>query len=134
MIVAEQPARYFTRDREILDRIAAIREGMPVADLANLATRTGLPISALAESLRLNTRTLRRRTDRLNAEETEKFLRVTRVLDRAEELMDPEAARQWLTEPAIALGRRTPISLLDTDLGTAQVFTVLGAIDWCMGV
>ncbi len=134
MITAEQPAHDHFERKDIIERIASIREGMPVANLTNLAARTGLAIAALAENLRLNPRTLRRRTDRLNAEETERFLRVTRVLDRAEELMEPEAARRWLTEPAIALGRRTPISLLDTDLGTEQVLTVLGAIDWCMGV
>lgn len=114
----------------VFTRIDAIRRGMPIAQLTELTTRTGLGVGSLAEALRLNPRTLRRRTDRLNAEETEKFHRVFRVLDRATEVMDADDARRWLSNPAVALDGRRPIDLLDTDLGTEQVLNILAALDW----
>ena len=56
--------------------------------------------------------------------------RLARIAAQAEEVFGSmEKASHWLRESNTALGGVTPISLLDTDLGTRQVENVLGRIE-----
>ena len=50
------------------------------------------------------------------------------VMKVAEVLGSQEEASRWLDTPNRALGGRTPLELLDTDLGSRQVEDVLGRI------
>lgn len=43
-------------------------------------------------------------------------------------LGDEDLAQRWLERPNLALGGRTPLSLLDTDQGARAVENVLGRI------
>lgn len=129
-LLRETAPTYFLADGP-LTRVEVIRAGMSIEGLDRVAAATAVPVTNLVCKLGLNPRTLRRRTDRLTAAETEKVLRVVRVMDKAREVFgSKEDARRWLSSPALALGGGAPIDFLDTDVGTEEVLNVLQAIDW----
>src|SRR6266542_3912766 len=70
---------------------------------------------------------LRRKHGRLNPVESERFLRLVRIVARAEHVLGArDAALDWLRTPNPALGGEKPISLLDTEIGADAVNEVLG--------
>jgi len=111
--------------------IEVIRRGIPAAAVESLQKSIRLSQSELGRALGIPERTLarRKREGVLSSEESAKLLRLARAYGRACEVFDdPEAALDWLKSPNSALGRRTPLSLLDTDLGAESVLDTLGRI------
>ena len=118
--------------RTIFDWIEVIREGIPAAAVDSLLTAIHVSRSDLAKLLGIPERTLarRKREGTLNSEESSKLLRVARVVVRATEVFeDGETALDWLKAPNAALQRKTPLSLLDTDIGAESVLDTLGRIE-----
>ncbi len=118
--------------RSALDWVEVVRRGLPAATVDALTASLGVTQSALAHMLGISERTLvrRKREGTLNSEESDKLVRLARVVARAEEVFeDFEAALDWLKSPNAALGGATPFSLLDTDLGAESVFDTLGRIE-----
>ena len=78
-------------------------------------------------------RTLARRKveGRLHPEESDRVLRAARVLGRALELFegDAAAAREWLRTPQVALGGERPLSIIGTDLGVREIENLIGRIE-----
>ncbi len=75
----------------------------------------------------------RRESDfgRLSPVESERFLRLVRIVARAEHVLGArDAALDWLRTPNPALGGEKPISLLDTGIGADAVNEVLGRIEY----
>src|SRR5215470_9947614 len=109
------------------------RQGLPSATLSKLSGSLGWTRAALIEQLGIAPRTAARRLRRkepLSTTESERVLRVARVLARAIEVFESrDAAKQWLQEASTALGERKPIDLLATDIGTEVVLNELGKID-----
>ncbi len=108
------------------------RAGFPYATLEAIATRFEIPQETLVHILHLPARTLARRkkSGRLSADESDRLLRLARVVARAEEVFgSQERAGGWLRGPVRALGGVRPLDLLDTDLGAQQVDQVLGRIE-----
>jgi len=65
----------------------------------------------------------------LDAGASERVVRVADVTRLAEETFGGrEAATQWLTTPNLALKNATPLSMLDTEPGAAEVRRILTAI------
>ena len=59
-----------------------------------------------------------------------KSIRLARVTERATKVFgDAERAAEWLNIPNTALGGQTPLSLLDTDIGSETVMDTLGRIE-----
>jgi putative toxin-antitoxin system antitoxin component (TIGR02293 family) len=112
--------------------LEAVRAGLPFAALESLAAQLDLSGEAAAALLQVPRRTLaRRRASRvLSREESDRVARVARIAGRTIEVLGtrPKAVA-WLRRPLRALGGATPFSLLDTDLGTADVERVLGRIE-----
>jgi putative toxin-antitoxin system antitoxin component (TIGR02293 family) len=108
------------------------RSGLPFASLAGVGTRYAIPLLTLARVVGLPARTLARRKKdrRLRADESDRLLRLARVAAEAEDVLGArENAGQWLQKPNRALGGVAPLDLLDTDLGAAEVVTILGRIE-----
>ena len=109
------------------------KEGLPSATLSRLSGSLGWTRAALIEQLGIAPRTAARRLRRgelLSTTESERVLRVARVLARAIEVFESrDAAKQWLQEASTALGERKPTDLLVTDIGTEVVLNELGKID-----
>jgi len=109
------------------------RKGLPSATLSRLSGSLGWTRAALIEQLGIAPRTAARRLTRgepLSTAESERVLRLARVLARAIEVFESQdAAKQWLQEASTALGERRPVDLLATDIGTEVVLNELGKID-----
>jgi putative toxin-antitoxin system antitoxin component (TIGR02293 family) len=112
--------------------IARARAGLPYATLAAIATRFAISQNVVVRILHLPPRTLARRkkSGRLSADESDRLLRLARVVARAAEVFgSDERAGAWLRGSVRALGGVRPLDLLDTDLGAQQVEQVLGRIE-----
>ena len=108
-----------------------VLEGIPFAAVQAVAETYGLTQEALAGLLGASQRNLaRRRSGRLTAEESDRLYRFARVLAHAVEIFEaPTRVSEWLRAPNRALGKATPLQLLDTDIGVQQVDDVLGRIE-----
>ncbi|MEX3897836.1 antitoxin Xre/MbcA/ParS toxin-binding domain-containing protein [Paraburkholderia sp. BR10954] len=63
-------------------------------------------------------------------DDSARLVRLARVLARAAEVFDDlDLALAWLKTPVIALEHATPLSLVDTDVGTESVMDALGRIE-----
>jgi putative toxin-antitoxin system antitoxin component (TIGR02293 family) len=72
----------------------------------------------------------RHRREKLSVEESDRVLRVMRVLSTAESVYrSRECALAWLRRPRTSLEGRTPLSLLTTDTGSRIVEELLIQID-----
>lgn len=120
--------------RTTLEFMPAIRKGLPATSLDSVSKQMALPVSDMVEALGLAKRTIaRRRQDRqaLTAEESERVVRLARVLAEATEVLGSrEKARRWLQKPSRALNGEAPLHLLDTDIGASAVLQELGRIDY----
>lgn len=71
----------------------------------------------------------RRTMGRLSPEQSDRLLRVIRVLDAADQtFVSSDKATLWLRRPTAPLGGHAPIDLLDTDIGTREVERLLARI------
>ena len=112
--------------------VLAIRTGLPAKAFDGVAGVFGLTSEELALKLGISIRTIRdqrKRHVRLSSENTEKLVRAARVYELARTIFStPVAVSQWLASPAPALGGQCPLTLLDTDIGTREVESVLQGI------
>jgi len=109
-----------------------VKAGLPYASLEALIGKFGLAREEAAAALHLPQRTIARRKkeQKLQADESDRLLRLARVgAQAAATLGSEEKAVQWLRRPNRALGNRAPLDLIDSDIGTRQVEEVLGRIE-----
>ncbi len=116
------------------DLIAVTRNGLPAISALRLAQAGGLSDQQLAGALGVSTRTLARKKgrSRLNAVESDRAVRLGRVLSLALEIFGNkrQATIEWLHDPIIALGGKAPVDFLDTDAGLRRVEQVLLQLDY----
>jgi len=120
------------KQRSALDWVSVIRQGLSSAAVDSLAKTLRVTQSELAVALGIPERTLARRkkAGMLNSEESAKLVRLARVVGRARETFeDLDIALDWLKSPNAALAGATPLSLLDTDIGTESVMDTLGRVE-----
>ena len=121
------------RSYEPLRIVASVRKGLPYSALARLQRNTGMPAAVLAELAQIPARTLARRKQhgKLDADESDRLVRVARVFGRALELFegDVRIARDWLSTAQIALGGRIPLELAKTDVGSREVENLVGRLE-----
>ena len=107
---------------------ALVREGLPYAALSAVVSGFGIGSDEAGTILRIPERTLARRKKekKLSAEESDRLVRLARIAALAEDVLGArEKAARWLASSNRALGGRTPLSELDTDLGAEEVEAVL---------
>lgn len=112
--------------------IYAIRNGFLTAALDSLGQSLNATNVELAQMLGISTRALggRRRKGGLSAVESERLLRATCAIARAEDVFDDlNRGLLWLKQPNSSLGGEAPISLLDTEIGARLVTAALGRIE-----
>jgi putative toxin-antitoxin system antitoxin component (TIGR02293 family) len=109
------------------------------------ATRLGLPVSGVEELIQSGRLTLtevdkivlprktfshRRKIGRLTPDQSDRLVRVVRILAAAEETFgSQEKASLWLRRPTRALDGEAPIEWLDTSEGAREVEDLLHRID-----
>ncbi len=142
MAVAERPSNHPKR-RPILevqylkatplDLVNLVREGLPWTLYQGVMTDLGLTDQMAAGVLHIPLRTLTRRKGggRLDPQESERVMRLVRLRAKAEDVLGTrEKALHWLEASNRALGGATPLSLLDTDIGTQAAEAVLTRIEF----
>jgi putative toxin-antitoxin system antitoxin component (TIGR02293 family) len=119
-------------ERQPLEILIQVRNGLPAAMFEQVASTLGLSASTLAAKLGIARRTVtRKRGNRalLSSEISEKLLRVARVRNLGRTLFTTdEAVSEWLSKPDASLGNMAPLDLLDTDLGGREVENLLRAL------
>lgn len=118
--------------RSVLEWISLVRQGISAGAVDAAVRVMGIGQTELARALDIPERTLARRKKEgvLSRDESGKLVRLARVVERAVEVFEDErAALDWLKSPNAALGGTSPLSLLDTDLGSVAVVNTLGRIE-----
>jgi putative toxin-antitoxin system antitoxin component (TIGR02293 family) len=112
-------------------QIRLAEEGLPTESVAQLRT-LGISFTEVAEIV-IPPRTLKHRIargQRLSTEESERLLRVVRILALADRVFgDREKALGWLRLPDPRQDDRSCLSLLRTEAGGKTVENMLGQID-----
>jgi putative toxin-antitoxin system antitoxin component (TIGR02293 family) len=114
------------------EAIAAVKKGFRLFTVYRLGQNLDVSSQVLARVVRIAPRTLarRKREGRLDPSESERVLRIGRLLDQATEVLGgPDLARQWLKSPNRALGNKTPLEYADTEPGAKEVENLLGRIE-----
>jgi putative toxin-antitoxin system antitoxin component (TIGR02293 family) len=112
------------------DLVELIRSGLPVATVQFVLDSSRLTVSEL-DRIVLPRKTLanRRKLGTLTPEQSDRLMRVARVLAMAEEMFGgQEKAGVWMRRPTTVLDGQAPLDLLDTDAGARAVETLLGRI------
>src|SRR5260370_1322854 len=115
-----------------LDLMPHIQSGLPFASLERVSKYLEISTLVMVASLGLAKRTVARRAHekRLSPTESERLVRLTRVLAEAKHVLgSDEKARRWVLKPSRALGGKIPLRLLVTDIGANAVFEELGRIE-----
>ncbi len=113
--------------------IAKIRHGLAIAEFSSLAGWLASTEDELARWLGVSRATLHRRkkSGQLDPTESERLIRVARLMARAAEVFESdEAARAWLKRPAVALAGESPLAFADTGIGAQQVEFLLGRLEY----
>lgn len=113
------------------DLAELVEHGLPTGSLSLLKDK-GLSFSEISQIV-IAPRTLKHRKARgesLSLEETDRVVRVARVIVLAESIfVDPAKALLWLRTPDDRLANRNPMSLLQTEAGGRLVENMLWQID-----
>ncbi len=113
-----------------LAAVRLIRRGLPV-EAVQFVLDTGRLTLAEIDQVVLPRKTLanRRKLGTLTPEQSDRLVRVARVLAAAEATFGNQAkAGMWLRRPTTALAGERPLDLLDTDEGAREVSLLLGRI------
>jgi putative toxin-antitoxin system antitoxin component (TIGR02293 family) len=113
-----------------------VTQGLRVADAKQVLKEfTVLTEKQFYNVLGITARTMQRRaasaTQTLDANASDRVLRLVSVIRQASEVMGSQvAAERWLSSPAMGLDQRVPIDLLQSSEGTALVKTLLSRMDY----
>jgi putative toxin-antitoxin system antitoxin component (TIGR02293 family) len=112
---------------------AKVKRGLPFGSFERLIRMMELPMLKAAEILFIPPRTLQRRKarGRLQPDESDRLLRLSRIYGKAIELFegDNSAALRWLRSPVEALGRATPLAMSQTEPGSREVERLIGRLE-----
>ena len=110
-----------------------IEEGLSYKALERLQKTIHLSLKEIAEHLRIPPRTLSRRKEqgRLEPDESDRLLRLSRVFAKSLELFegDTNAARRWLQTPQRALAGSLPLEFARTEVGAREVENLIGRLE-----
>lgn len=113
-----------------LDIVRLVRQGLPVSVVDELMKTFGLTLEEV-DRIVIPRKTLshRRKLGTLTSQQSERVLRVARVLSLAGETFGSKSKTMtWLRRPTRPLDDEAPLSLLDTEEGAQLVERLLGRI------
>jgi putative toxin-antitoxin system antitoxin component (TIGR02293 family) len=113
-----------------VDLVRLVRLGLPIGAVQFVLDSGSLTLAEL-DRIVLPRKTLanRRKLGTLTPEQSDRLVRVARVIAAAEETFGGRVkAGMWLRRPTAALAGESPLELLDTDEGARTVETLLGRI------
>lgn len=117
-----------------IDRTEIVRQGLSIASFKRVAQRYQLSDAMLSKTIGTSVRSivrLQKEHKPLNATWSDRLYRIARIAAQAEDVFEhPQTATNWLKRPNRSLDGRSPIELLDTDIGTEQVAELLDRIEY----
>ncbi len=112
--------------------VAAVRGGLPFSALDGVAGAAGVGRLALARVIGLPSTTLarRRKAGSLSSEESDRLVRVARLVSMVYEMMggNEVAARRWLRDPHELLEGESPLERASTEAGGREVEQIIGRL------
>jgi putative toxin-antitoxin system antitoxin component (TIGR02293 family) len=121
------------RSQDPIDIFKHVEKGLAFAALERFQRSSGISTDDLADAVVITVRTLHRRKERgrLEPEESDRLLRISRVFGKALDLFEgrTQAARQWLFTAQRALGGKQPIVLAKTDVGAREVEALVDRLE-----
>ncbi len=122
------------KELEFLSIHKQILSGFPI-EVLNLASKAfKLTVVDLAKIIGVSTKTIRRKISidqQLSSMESDRLYRGIHIfIFAAEVFRDVDTAKQWMSERQPALGGYIPIDLLETEVGTEEVYNLLGRIKY----
>lgn len=127
-------ARIGVRVSDTQDLIHRVEQGFSYQAFERMRTLLGLSAAELTALLLVPKRTLtrRRQTGKFAPDESERLLRLSRVLDAAFELFEGKhpAAVEWLRSPNRALAGEVPIEMARTEIGALEVENLIGRLEY----
>ena len=115
-----------------LKLVETVRFGISKKTLLRLTEVSGISLKELSELMPVSLRTIQRYKDDdlLEPNVSERVLIIAEVLAKGMDVFGSlDKLRNWLHTPSVALGRRTPLSLLDTSFGARMVSDELGRLE-----
>lgn len=113
--------------------VKLVNAGLPYPALERFQQNADLPIRELAAAISVPLRTLDRRKSagKLEPEESDRAVRLSRVFAAALGLFegDDDAARAWLKKRQPQLGNERPMDLLRTEVGAREVERLVGRLE-----
>jgi putative toxin-antitoxin system antitoxin component (TIGR02293 family) len=113
--------------------VKRLEEGVSYAAFVKLQKNLGVSVRELADLACIKPRTLIRRKDsgRFRPDESDRLVRIARILGLAIELFegDSAGARSWLATPLTVLDARTPLDLVRTEVGAREVEDLIGRLE-----
>jgi putative toxin-antitoxin system antitoxin component (TIGR02293 family) len=110
------------------DLIDEVERGLPTRSYSVIATALDLTPDEEDRLLQVSLRTRARwkKRKRLDPAISDRLVRLARIFALAIEVLESqEHAVAWLREPSDALGGRTPLEVVTTDVGAERVTTML---------
>ena len=110
-----------------------LEDGLSYEALERLRRVLDLPLSRISDLLQIPSRTLARRRDskRLHPDESDRLVRLSRLVGLALQLFEGDLAgtRSWLKAPHIALAGETPLEFATTGVGAREVENLIGRLE-----
>jgi putative toxin-antitoxin system antitoxin component (TIGR02293 family) len=113
--------------------IPMVLAGLPMSELADLREALDIPMERAAARVGMSRATFHRRqkTGVLSTDESDKALRLARILAQAVAVLGGTTeARAWLSAPQRGLGGAVPLDYAATEIGAREVENLLGRIDY----
>ena len=114
------------------DLIALGHHGVTKGALLNLVKYLSFRMDQIADLLPISERTIQRytRSQHFNRAVSEQILQIAEVIAKGVEVFeDRDHFLTWMQQPNVALGNKTPLSLLSSRFGTQMVLDELGRIE-----
>ncbi len=110
-----------------------LKNGLAFASFSRLRKNIHLSQEELANLVQISPRTLARRRSlkRLETDESDRLVRLSRVFGKTVELFEGNdaAARSWLSRTQLGLGGKRPLDLLGSEVGAREVETLIERLE-----
>lgn len=123
------------RVQTALDMVDLIKAGLPSKSLFFLQKEMALNDSEYSSAIGVSVKTLSRYRNEprihITPKISDRLYRVARIFTLAEEVLeDKDAANRWLHRPQTGLGERTPLEIMQSEVGAREVEELLYRIEY----
>ena len=119
-------------ETDVLDRVEELKKGLSSEVVNELCMDLLITRQEVARYTGIPERTLNRKMKegRLSCGQSERIVRLSRLLEKAESVLGTQKqAVQWLKAPRSHFRGKTPLDMVETELGTEAVSNLLGRIE-----